>query len=714
MRCGAAELQLGPGSLARASVPQWCEHIDLSYSALGPQRASRLAEALASEGGRVSTLNLTWAALGLEGFAALLASLARASRLEVLDLKGNWLGDVGAHMLTAAVVDGRLRRLGELHLRWNSFSQSGAAALSRAMAHMPSLRVIDVGGNWMQDVGLAAVVDAAAQLASLSVLRLDSNEEYPGSAMMPAIKRLLTGSTLLRTLELSSNHIDEDGIRHLVDGLHSNAGLQLLDLSFNKRIGDTSSRALAHALKSHPSIMHVDLRGTTLRNEGADALLDAFHASRVLSRLQLEPSYIRQGETNETEPRIAADRLLRLRQLNDSRLAAGLSDAPACNFTNATIAKRREEEYWRQVYPVAAEARRSGPLLPRVSGPPNFFYVTAPPTLLESGCESHSWAMCRLDNYFARGEMPHRIPYGTVFSPFRMAPGACVRNKFRWDYWDVDAWKREYPYSAGVPDNSWVEIAHTREQNGGAWLYLSAGSGVFWNCGRSLRARNKVDAALSLLQQLHQVDRQQALRRLADGIQADDATMCDDDHCRTFMSILRANRTDRNDNCYGRCSLSARPLHEWLHIAASGIASREWWYDHMSASSVFDMGLLKWAKRLRYHSVQLTMQPQVWCGLSWTTEILDLRVRRHRIMDLVPHLSLRDPAELSRGMPCIVRSDNLSRKAFMNCVYCEGTIMERVSRCLADVSGGKHGFTIYSRYPRYRFEECLSGARRTK
>ena len=40
----------------------------------------------------------------------------------------------------------------------------------------------------------------------------------------------------------------------------------------------------------------------------------------------------------------------------------------------------------------------------------------------------------------------------------------------------------------------------------------------------------------------------------------------------------------------------------------------------MSASSVFDMGLLKWAKRLKLDSVQLTMQPQVWCGLSWTTE----------------------------------------------------------------------------------------------
>jgi len=45
-------------------------------------------------------------------------------------------------------------------------------------------------------------------------------------------------------------------------------------------------------------------------------------------------------------------------------------------------------------------------------------------------------------------------------------------------------------------------VSHTREQNGGAWVYLTAGSGIFWNAGKSLRARNKVDAALQLLQQV--------------------------------------------------------------------------------------------------------------------------------------------------------------------------------------------------------------------
>ena len=122
---------------------------------------------------------------------------------------------------------------------------------------------------------------------------------------------------------------------------------------------------------------------------------------------------------------------------------------------------------------------------------------------------------------------------------------------------------------------------------------------------------------------------------------------------------------------------------------------------------MFDYGLYEWAKQLKYDSVQLTMQPQVWCGIGWTTELLDLRVRPHRIIDLLPHLSLRDPHALQTGQPCIVRKDNVSRKAFQICVYCEGSIMERTARCIDDASRGKPKFTIYSNYPRHRFNACV-------
>lgn len=180
------------------------------------------------------------------------------------------------------------------------------------------------------------------------------------------------------------------------------------------------------------------------------------------------------------------------------------------------------------------------------------------------------------------------------------------------------------------------------------------------------------------------------------------------------MQMLASNRTDRNDNCYGKCRLAEAPLAVWLQRVAQGADPSHWELDHMSASSVFDHVIWQWAKRVGYDSVQLLMQPQVWCGLTWTTEVLDLRARRHRPHDLLPHLSIRDPLaapsdKSALSAPCLVRADNTSRRSFHLCMYCEGTIMERSARCLADASDGKQlrKFTIYSQYSQHRHAACM-------
>lgn len=244
-------------------------------------------------------------------------------------------------------------------------------------------------------------------------------------------------------------------------------------------------------------------------------------------------------------------------------------------------------------------------------------------------------------------------------------------------------------------------------------MYLAKGSGIFWNCGRSLRARNKAAAALQLTKEtMHKMPsalvRGSPAETLAHAISSNNGIACDDDHCTQFMEIIRSKRIDRNDNCYGMCTLAQAPLAKWLERAANG-GEGLWQWEHMSASSVFDYVLWKWAKRLNYDSVQLTMQPQVWCGLGWTTEMVDLRVKKHHPTMLGKYLGLRDPLSPStRGAPCIVRQDTLSLQTFSLNTYCEGTLMERTARCLADAAHGKDlkKFTVYSQFWRSRFDAC--------
>ena len=50
---------------------------------------------------------------------------------------------------------------------------------------------------------------------------------------------------------------------------------------------------------------------------------------------------------------------------------------------------------------------------------------------------------------------------------------------------------------------------------------------------------------------------------------------------------------------------------------------------------------------------------------------------------------VRDPlaSATAPGAPCVVRGDNASRRTFSLSLYCEGTLMERTARCLADAAG---------------------------
>ena len=699
--CHASDV-VPPSKRSRWVIPRGCSALDVSFTALGPDGMARLADALMQK--PVRTLNLTWTAIGVDGLPALTRAISSCPNLLRLDLSGNWLGSRGLLLVLTAL--GRFKTIEQLHLRWNGIRADGTALLRPALSRLTRLKVLDLGGNWLVDVGLEGLVDSIGRHSSLRSVRLDYNGI--GLAAVRRVAAALAEAPALERIDLGGNGIDDKGVQLLIAGLKANTALESLTLHHN-RVSDPGASALAAMARAHPRLTRLDLAANRVSGIGAQQLLDAFEENPTLKTVELEDNNIARRKAANSERSVPGvtvgineSLLMRLRELSASRngVAATISNGKVVETGQVSQAA----QYWRHVYPLM-DGGAQPPTFPI-----SFLYVTAPATLLRQRCEGHAWSRCRLDAYFEQGRTPPQIEEGSSFAPFRLPPGACMQSLFKWGSPTLAEWEASYPYRQGINDHSWGEVAHTREQTGGAWLYLATGSGVFWNCGRSLRARNKVAAAAQLLMQRKQLTRAKAFQMLAHGIQNDDRSVCGEDHCRTFMAIYASNRTDRNDNCYGRCH-PGRPLSAWLKLAADGNGATAWWYDHMSASSVFDHGLYKWAKQLKYDSVQLTMQPQVWCGIGWTTELLDLRVRPHRIIDLLPHLSLRNPHSLEHGEPCVVRNDNISRKAFQVCVYCEGSYMERNARCIADASRGKPKFTIYSTYPRPRFDACLRAHR---
>ena len=719
----------------------WCTSLDLSEVSLGVEGGAALASALQAAEHTLHNLahvNLTWTAIGSSS-RAILETLQSKPTLRSLDLSGNWLGDEHADQVKAFIQSAR--SLQALHLRWNGFTEVAARSLAQAFRTSKSLQELDLGGNWLASAGLTVICKALRGHPSMRSIRADYNGISESG--VKGLSEALVGNSVVTSLDLAGNEIDDNAALHLARYLMSAPSLRRINLRLNERITDVGANAIAGALASpRVHLTHVDVGGNRISDTGARALAQAAKQNRGLLVMKLGDNSPERrsgwayGRINASVTRplqhMLTQRKVHLARnpqehwrwlswltsmwhgLGRSNDAEGRQIGPQSTPSSVPAL----QDYWARVYPLARPHMLERGLEWNISQDATLLYKWGPTELVGRTCEQQPWQVCRLDAFFDHGHYPPKIRRGTLFAPFRMPPGTCMRSLFSWDqaYRRKD-WEAAYPFSTGTSDNTWIEVAHTRDQSGGAWMYLAKGSGIFWNCGRSLRARNKIAAAIRVTEQFmakkwipREKVKGSAAETLANAIATNDASACDGDHCKTFMKMFAVKRVNRNDNCYGMCDLDQAPLSVWMQRAADGAELAKWQWDHMSASSVFDHVVYRWAKRLKYDSVQLTMQPQVWCGMTWTTEILDLRVRRHRPFDLLPHLALRDPfAPLSDpGRPCIVRTDNTSRRTFHLCIYCEGSLMERTARCLADASAGKEmrHFTVYSQYPRHRFDAC--------
>ena len=132
-----------------------------------------------------------------------------------------------------------------LWLESNYIYPKGASALSELVKKSPSLKYLYMAHNSINNSGAAEITSVA--MNQLEVLNIAENEIGPMGAREIATS-LRDKSCKLRNLILESNHLRDDGICSLADGLRDNTSLKNLDLRYN-RIGVEGLTALRDMLK---------------------------------------------------------------------------------------------------------------------------------------------------------------------------------------------------------------------------------------------------------------------------------------------------------------------------------------------------------------------------------------------------------------------------------------------------------------------------------
>jgi Ran GTPase-activating protein (RanGAP) involved in mRNA processing and transport len=191
-------------------------------------------------------------------------SLPQSNQLRHIDLSGNSIRDVGACSVASLLLVHTL--LESLILACNDIGPSGGETLFRALATNNTVRTLELGSS----SGI--------------------NRNHIGPRCGPALQALLQGNSCLQVLGLSGNGLGSGPMTHVHDGLRQNTSLRTLDLSSNS-LGNDGCALLVQAFEAC-GLSYVNLSRNKIGNAGAAVLASALQGDLLLQRLNLSENCI--------------------------------------------------------------------------------------------------------------------------------------------------------------------------------------------------------------------------------------------------------------------------------------------------------------------------------------------------------------------------------------------------------------------------------------
>ena len=234
----------------------------------------------------LQSLRLTTSIQGNDA-AAFAEGLKRNTSLETLDFRWSSFDAQSVTHLARGLSENK--RLKNLHFFGCGLQDDQVAEIATALRYHPSLELLNFNGNMCGSRGtgpIAAMIRSETCILTkidLSFQRIDMMENRVDIALLASA---LKNNVSLKTLELSSNNLDDGDAEELASALCKNSTLQELFLARNK-ITDAGITTLAIKLPDMKGLKKLSLWGNPFGEDGAKELLAGLRCNMELERLDL-------------------------------------------------------------------------------------------------------------------------------------------------------------------------------------------------------------------------------------------------------------------------------------------------------------------------------------------------------------------------------------------------------------------------------------------
>ena len=264
----------------------------------------------------IETLELSLNLISDEGAMTLASSIKTCIGLNTLDLSCNRIGDEGALAVFNAMKDNKSFKL--LNLSFNDITEHGADVilqgkhntiidtlslrgigndeaesialyLLKQRSQRALLHTLDISSNHIGDNGIKVLANVFKDCNNLHKLDIHSN--HIGADGAKYLADGIKNCSMLHTLGISSNHIGADGTKYLVDGIKHCSMLHTLDIGSNG-IGDNGIKDLANIFKDYSKLHILDIHSNHIGADGAKYLADGIKHCSMLHTLDIHSNHI--------------------------------------------------------------------------------------------------------------------------------------------------------------------------------------------------------------------------------------------------------------------------------------------------------------------------------------------------------------------------------------------------------------------------------------